>query len=119
MNRRLPFQDEHLVQRWARLAAQCHYRLDELARHCHITTRQLQRLMHSTFGLTPEDWMRRQRMAAAQYLLTEQMSVKSVARWLGYRRESHFNRHFKASFGMTPTQFINSWQIRNNRSLFN
>ena len=33
------------------------------------------------------------------------VKITSIAHQVGYLESSHFNRHFKAEFGMTPTQY--------------
>ena len=108
MNRRIPqpLSGRSASDTWPKLAAQCQYRVDELARYFGVTLRQVERLIKRDFNMTPEDWLREERMTAAHAMLPAAESVKSVALSLGYKQPSHFSRHFKARFQMTPTKFV-------------
>ena len=91
------------------LAAQAHFDAKELARLCKLSVRQLQRDFRRQKGCTPQNWLNKQRLMAAQRLLQSGEPVKNVAFNLGYKQSSHFCRQFKMYHNMTPAQFADSF----------
>jgi AraC family transcriptional regulator, regulatory protein of adaptative response / methylphosphotriester-DNA alkyltransferase methyltransferase len=93
----------------ARVLVKRHYRrpltLDATARALSCSPRQLQRA-YAQFGDTTfhEDLTAR-RMTAAAELLAEQLSVRDVARLVGYGGGSHFARAFRRRYGLSPARF--------------
>jgi AraC-like DNA-binding protein len=95
----------------ARVVVARHYRsqltLATVARALASSPRQLQRA-YEQFGHTTfrEDLLDR-RMAAAAQLLTEQrsLSVRDVARLVGYRQAPHFAKVFRRRYGLSPARF--------------
>jgi AraC-like DNA-binding protein len=77
-----------------------------LARLCLITPRQLERIFRKNFHQSPQSWLDQQRMVAARFLLVEKPRVKQVAQELGFSHTSHFDRHFKRYYEITPSQFL-------------
>ena len=92
--------------RWARLARECLYDEQLVARHCTVSVRQLQRYFLEDLGRSPKSWLNEQRMIAARKLLSEGQPGKMVASQLGYKQASHFCRQFKRSYRMTPSQYL-------------
>lgn len=92
--------------RWARLARECLYDEQLVARRCTVSVRQLQRYFLEDLGRSPKSWLNEQRMIAARKLLFEGQPVKMVASQLGYKQASHFCRQFKRSYRMTPSQYL-------------
>jgi AraC-like DNA-binding protein len=90
---------------WEDLAPIAHYDVQELAKLCGISTRQLQRFFRRHFHCTPQHWLNERRLLAARNLLRTGDSVKKVALDLGYKQASHFCRQFKSRNKMTPSQF--------------
>jgi AraC family transcriptional regulator, exoenzyme S synthesis regulatory protein ExsA len=81
----------------------CGYRLQDLARVCHVSMRTLQRHFRKHYNTTLSEWMRELRLERARILLTQAESVKYVAFELGYKQPSHFTRDFKGRFGVPPS----------------
>ncbi len=102
------------VEAWLLLAKHCQFNTGEMSRRCQITIRQLERQCQKALGHSPQEWLNQQRMLAAQRLLLESDSIKSVAYELGYKQGSHFCREFKKYYQMTPSQFV-SRQLGRNR----
>jgi AraC-like DNA-binding protein len=72
----------------------------------------LSRLFTRRLGVGYRELVRELRMERATRLLTEDLlSVKEVAAQLGFAHPTEFDRQFKQSFGMTPTQ----WRARHPR----
>lgn len=101
-----------------RMVRSCEFNAQQLARHCGIGLRQLERHFKEAFGRPPKDWLNEQRMIAATILLKETRNVGLVARHLGYSRQSNFSREFKRRHGVTPSQYLAIFQRLNQMSHF-
>ena len=97
------------LTRMPELAAESGYNVNRIAESFDITVGQLQRDFKKNLGRTPQDWLNEQRMIAARRLLCESRSVKEVAFELGFKQVSHFCRHVKKAYGITPTELRNSY----------
>lgn len=76
----------------------------QLATRLGISSRQLERLFQNTLGRKPQDFYRTLRLRHARALLEEgEMSVTEVAIEMGFADCSHFSRHFKTAFGISPS----------------
>ena len=78
--------------------------------HCvlHITRRaaQFARVFKKEHGVTLRDYIKKARLARAQYLLEESdRSIQDVAFEVGYEEISLFNRIFKTGIGLTPSDY--------------
>jgi AraC-like DNA-binding protein len=93
-------------QFWSLVAKSICYNAKELPGFFHVDIRQIERYFIKEFGRTPQDWLDEQRMIAARRLLLETQSPKHVASELGFRQISHFHRHFKRYYGMTPVEYL-------------
>jgi len=91
---------------WKTLARTARYNSKEVAKLCGLSPRQLQRKFRLQFHCSPHNWLNHQRMLAAQELLLAGEPVKNVAFELGFKRVSHFYRHFKRDCQMTPLEFV-------------
>ncbi|MEX0272172.1 helix-turn-helix transcriptional regulator [Leptolyngbyaceae cyanobacterium UHCC 1019] len=77
--------------------------LSEVARQVGVSERTLRRGFQVLFGLTPLEYLTRQRLHRAQELLqTGECTVTEVARTVGYAHLGHFADTFKRQFGITP-----------------
>ena len=81
------------------------YRVDGLCEQLGISERHLRRVFEEGLGLSPKDWMRRERMVAARALLREGSAIKEVAIDLGFTSHKVFGREFQQFYGMSPTDF--------------
>jgi AraC family transcriptional regulator, regulatory protein of adaptative response / methylphosphotriester-DNA alkyltransferase methyltransferase len=95
----------------ARVVVARHYRqpltLVGVAEALSSSPRQLQRA-YAQFGETTfEEDLRARRMSAAAELLIEQraISVRDVARLVGYRQAPHFATAFRRRYGLSPAGF--------------
>ncbi|MDF1657950.1 MAG: AraC family transcriptional regulator [Verrucomicrobiales bacterium] len=81
----------------------------ELASRAGMTTVQFSRLLKKVFGVTPSQHITRTRVQLAAELLNQsQSSVAEVALECGYCDHSAFTRAFRATMGMTPSQYRES-----------
>ena len=64
-------------------------------------------LFQQELGMSPKEYVRREKMREALTLLThDRLSVNETADILGYCNASHFIREFKRFYGKTPRQYV-------------
>ncbi len=80
--------------------------LEELAGRLGVTDRQMRRVFHDEFGVSPVEYWQTQRLLLAKQLLTDsRLSVTSVAMASGFQSLRRFNVSLKERYRMTPTEF--------------
>lgn len=82
-------------------------RIEDVADHCNISIRQLQRGFQQVVGATPKGFARAVRFAAAQraLLLEPDTDLTDLAYRCGYADQAHFSRDFKELAGTTPGDY--------------
>ncbi len=79
--------------------------LADLASQLGITDRQMRRVFHDEFGVSPVEFWQTQRLLLAKQLLTDSgMPITSVALASGFQSVRRFNTLLKARYRMTPTE---------------
>jgi AraC-like DNA-binding protein len=76
-----------------------------LAAMANMSIAQLERYFHKVFHLTPRQVLLKTRLDAATALLVTNAKVTDVAALCGYTDHSAFTRQFKATVGVTPTEY--------------
>ena len=80
--------------------------IPELARIIHASTRQLGRLFHEVFGMSPQEFVVRTRVqAASDELMQTERSLADIAYDHGFYDQSSFSRQFSQHTGETPLKF--------------
>jgi len=80
--------------------------LDEIAEVVNSSPANFSHLFKIETEITPVEYLIRLRMKKARELLkTTFLSVKQVMAASGYNSKSHFTRHFKRQFGVTPSEY--------------
>ena len=80
--------------------------LAELAGKLGITDRQLRRVFHDEFGVSPVEFSQTQRLLLAKQLLTDSaMPVTSIAYASGFKSLRRFNALLKQRYRVSPTEF--------------
>jgi len=79
--------------------------LPELARTANMSVAQIERYFLRIFHLTPRQMIIQTRVDAASRLLAGDASVAQIAQACGYGDHSAFTRQFKATTGLTPSQY--------------
>lgn len=87
------------------LARELGFKVNRMCLALGVSERQLHRVFTDCLGISPKDWMRRERMVEARHFLMEGRSVKDVAMELGFAAPKDFGREFSAVYHMTPTEF--------------
>jgi transcriptional regulator GlxA family with amidase domain len=79
---------------------------DWIAKQVGISGRQLARLFHAEFKLSPAAYLRQARLRYAKWLLqNSQETITEVALRTGFCDCSHFVRQFQQEFGLAPGKF--------------
>jgi AraC family transcriptional regulator of adaptative response / DNA-3-methyladenine glycosylase II len=79
--------------------------LSDLADELGVTDRQMRRVFHDEFGVSPVAFWQTQRLLLAKQLLTDsQMPVSSVAHASGFKSLRRFNALLKARYRMSPSE---------------
>lgn len=80
--------------------------IEEVARACGQSLRQLQRRFQSAFGITPQEFLLRTRILAAMRLLEEtRLTSAEIASQCGFVDGSSFTQHFRKRMGLSPTAY--------------
>jgi AraC-like DNA-binding protein/PAS domain-containing protein len=79
--------------------------ISHLATMANMSIAQLERYFHKVFHLTPRQVLLKTRLDAATALLVTHDKVTDVAALCGYTDHSAFTRQFKATVGLTPTEY--------------
>jgi AraC family transcriptional regulator, transcriptional activator FtrA len=94
------------LMEWLRSHLKQTHNLQSMAKKAAMSTRTLQRQFNETTGMTPTDWLIRERVGAAKDLLeTTAKPMVQVAEQSGFGSEESFRRHFRLIVGVTPTVF--------------
>lgn len=80
--------------------------LQELADIAGANPFVLLRRFRQEFGLTPHEYLRMYRVNRARDFIRQGMKLADVALLCGFSDQSHLNRQFKKTVGVTPGQFI-------------
>jgi AraC-like DNA-binding protein len=77
-----------------------------LARLAGLSPTHFSRVFKSSFGTSPIDWLRRERISQAKRRLADTADdIKEIAEQVGYSDRYFFSKDFKKHTGFTPTQF--------------
>jgi transcriptional regulator GlxA family with amidase domain len=80
--------------------------LEDMAGHASMSVRTFTRHFRSETGLSPRQWLLRQRVAHAQLLLeSTDLAVESVARRSGLGSATALRQHLQATIGVAPTAY--------------
>lgn len=82
------------------------YRPADLAKLCGLSSDYFSRLFRSAFGVSPKQWLLKQRLRSAASLLREtDQRISEIAEHLGYDDFYLFSRQFKQEYGNSPRQW--------------
>ena len=80
--------------------------LSKLAAAVHVSPYHFARLFKNTFGLSPHQFVTRERVARARRLLrAERLSVAETGRAVGYCNQAHFATAFRRLTGISPRNY--------------
>lgn len=79
------------------------YAIPDIARECNMSTSYFMKAFKMSTGKTPHQWMMSERLAMARdYLRNSTLSLAEVATSCDFYDQSHFNRVFTQSMGLSP-----------------
>ena len=88
----------------------------DLARACALSRSLFSRAFKCSTGLSPQDWIRQQRLARAKQLIqSTDMTLTQISLECGFCDQAHFCHIFTRSEGINPF----AWRCRMVRSLTN
>ncbi|EIM97539.1 AraC family transcriptional regulator [Paraburkholderia hospita] len=76
--------------------------LEDLSRESSMSTSDVCRRFSLAYGLTPHRYQLVLRVTKAKSRLLDGVDISDVATETGFADQSHFGRHFKSIFGLTP-----------------
>jgi transcriptional regulator GlxA family with amidase domain len=80
--------------------------LEDMAAHARMSVRTFTRHFRSETGLSPRQWLLRQRVSHAQLLLeSTDLGVESVARKSGLGSATALRQHLQATIGVAPSAY--------------
>jgi AraC family transcriptional regulator of arabinose operon len=80
--------------------------IDQAAESVGISTSRLAHLFRQQAGITPQQFLEKQRLdRAAQLLDATQLSIKEISRQVGFANPFYFTLRFKRQFGRSPLLF--------------
>lgn len=86
----------------------------DLARACALSRSHFSRAFKCSTGLSPQDWIRQQRLARAKQLIqSTDMTLTQISLECGFCDQAHFCHIFTRSEGINPF----AWRCRTVRSL--
>lgn len=81
-------------------------RVSKLAKMAGLSAGHFTRVFKSTFGTSPIDWLRRERISQAKRRLVDtESSIKEIAEQVGYSDRFFFSKDFKSHTGLSPRAF--------------
>jgi AraC-like DNA-binding protein len=89
------------------------FRVTELAEHCHVSSRQLQRQFRDVVGLSPKALARAIRFEEVRkrLMFDPDQSLTDLAHEFGYTDQAHFIRDFKELANRTPGEFAREMRV--------
>lgn len=99
----------HLMD-WVRTHPAETYSVSTLARRASMSPRTLQRQFRDTVGLSPLEWIVRERIGIAKDLLEcSTAPLQNVAEQVGFNSVESFRRHFRQIVGTSPSAYRNQF----------
>jgi AraC family transcriptional activator FtrA len=103
------------LMEWVRRNLRQPHTLQSLAQRAAMSPRTLQRQFTEAAGLSPYDWVVRERVALASELLeSRKATLAQVAEICGFQTEQSLRRHFRRITGVSPSDFRQRFSARHN-----
>lgn len=80
--------------------------VDALAEKANMSRRTFDRHFRASVGMSPKEWINRQRLHLAQKLLVDKkVSIERIAQQSGFETAMNMRHHFRKTFGISPSQY--------------
>jgi AraC family transcriptional regulator, transcriptional activator FtrA len=94
------------LMEWVSSHPAANHTLASLAKRAAMSTRTLQRHFNDAVGLSPLEWLIKERVSFAKQMLeSTQLAIVRVGELAGFGSEEAFRRHFKQLSGVTPAAY--------------
>ncbi|MFC6230026.1 helix-turn-helix domain-containing protein [Paenibacillus allorhizosphaerae] len=81
-------------------------RLEELAKHVHVSQSHFSHLFYKSLGLSPIEYVQKSRIQRAKELLmNSSYTIKEIAEKTGYSEQSQLSRAFRKAEGISPFRY--------------
>lgn len=77
----------------------------KLAQECGKSRCHFSRAFHGSTGMSPHQWLTRQRLERARKLLLSELSLTTIAQECGFADQAHFSRVFARQTGLAPSRW--------------
>lgn len=75
----------------------------DIAAYCHLSQKQITRLFLKYDGISPSQYINKNRIAAIEKLIVEnELTLKEISEKMNFNNEYYFNTYFKKYCGMSP-----------------
>ena len=91
---------------WAVKRLNCKIDIDDLADKANMSRRNFDRHFRASIGMSPKEWINRQRLQLAQTLLQNRnSSMENIAQQAGFNTAMNMRHHFRKTFGISPSEY--------------
>lgn len=81
-------------------------RLEDVAIHCHISPKQINRLFKKENDCSVTEYIHAKKINEAKKLISQkEYSIKDISQYLGFLNDYNFVRYFKTHVGITPGSY--------------
>lgn len=92
------------------------FRMDDIAEMMNMSRANFYRKIKGVLDMSPNDYLRLERLRKAAKLLVEQnLQISEVSYMVGFNSPSYFTKCFHAQFGIHPKDFAAGFQKDNNK----
>ena len=107
--------DDADIHSWARANLES-ATVSAMATHGGMSQRTLVRRFKSRTNLTPQQWLQRERLSAAQELLESSAdTIEAIARQAGFGTAANLRAQFTRTFGVAPSAFRSTFGVPRTR----
>jgi AraC-like DNA-binding protein len=83
--------------------------VEKVAKACALSRSHFSRAFKNSTGLSPHDWLRREKLSKAEQLLKDRrLTINQIALECGFADQSYFTRLFRRVKGVSPRR----WQVQ-------
>ncbi len=104
-----------LVLDWANANLNQDIGVGDLAKRANMSRRSFDRRFRKNLGISPQQWLIRQRLTLAQnYLEQDSKPIEWIAQHAGFKSAMSLRHHFRQVFGTSPSQYRTQFQHSSN-----
>lgn len=93
------------------------YRVDEIAKYLHLSSRQFRYVFEKEIGISPKTWMKECRVRRAMNMIEEGIDLEKIYAKLHYSSANHLVNEVKEYAGMSPTEISLSYRLSRGKYL--